>query len=202
MLDGGGAGEQQDAVGHLGGGNPDFLAVDDIAVAAFFGPGFEAGGVQAGGGFGDAEARFFLASHQGREEARLLRGRAEDDDRVEAEDVHMDGRGAGHAGTAGGDGFHHDRGFGDAQARAAIFFWDADAQIAGLGHGGVEFVGEAGFLVARQPIGIVEAGAEGCHAVADGGLGVVGFEIHVIRPGYWRGAPRRPSGRVLRDRSG
>ena len=50
-----GARQQQHQVGMLHARDPDFLAVDDVAVAPPLGEGLDLGGVGAGGGLGDGE---------------------------------------------------------------------------------------------------------------------------------------------------
>ena len=120
-----------------------------------------------------------MAGDHRRQHAALLRLGAEHDDRVEAEDVQVDGRGARHAGAELGHRLHQDRGFGDAEAGAAIFFRHGDAEPVGLGHRGEEGVREGRGPVALQPVSIVEAGAELQHLVADLLLFVGQGEVHV-----------------------
>ena len=178
MFDRGGAGEEEHALGDLGGADPDFLAVGDVAVAVFFGAGFEVGGVEAGVGFGDGEAGFFAPGDEGGEEAAFLFVGAVDDDGLEAEDVDVDGRGAGHAGAGLGDGLHHDGGFGEAEAGAAVFLGHADAEPAAGGEGCVKCGGEAGALVVGAPVVVAEIGADAFDGGFDAALLVGEFEVH------------------------
>ncbi len=147
-------------------------------IAVFFGAGFEVCGVEAGVGFGDGEAGFFPAGDEGGEEAAFLFVGAVDDDGLEAEDVDVDGRGAGHAGAGLGDGLHHDGGFGEAEAGAAVFLGHADAEPAAGGEGGVELGGEAGALVVGAPVVVAEIGADFLDGGFDGALLVGEFEVH------------------------
>ena len=101
-----------------------------------------------------------LPSTMRRQHAPALLLGAEHHDRIEAEHVHVDRRRAGHAGAGLRDGPHHDRGFGDAEAGAAILLGNADAEPAGIGQRLVEIGGKAAFLVLLQPIGVVEARAD------------------------------------------
>jgi hypothetical protein len=57
---------------------------------------------------------------------------AEHHGRMQAEDVHVHRRRARQPGAGGGDGVHHERRFGDAQAGAADIPRHRDAQPAGL----------------------------------------------------------------------
>src|SRR5690606_28795183 len=83
-----------------------------------------------------------------------------------------------HAGAGFGDGAHHHRGLADAEAGAAIFLRDADAEPAILRHGIVELGREVAALVLLAPVIIVETGADAGDRLADhfliGGEG----EIH------------------------
>ena len=153
--------------------------IREITVAAALGAGLQAGRVQTGVGFGHREAAFFAAGDQRREHARLLFVGAEDDDGVEAEDVHVNGGGAGHAGAGLGDGLHHDAGLGDAEAGAAIFRRDANAEETFGGQRLVQVVREGAVGVAGQPIGIVEPLAQPGDGVADGLLFGSQCEVHL-----------------------
>jgi hypothetical protein len=103
-------------------------------------------------------------------------------DGVEAEDVDVNGRGAGHRGTGFGDRLHQDSGFGDAEAGAAVFLGHGDAEPVALGHGGEERVGEGGGAVAFQPVVVAEAGAEAQDLLADLALRVGEGEVHAAGP--------------------
>ncbi len=65
---------------------------------------------------------------------------------------------------------HHDRGFGDAEPRAAQLDRHGDAEPARFRHRLVEFVREAGRLVAFRPVIVAEAGADLRDIVGDGAM--------------------------------
>ncbi len=114
--------------------------------------------VKAGIGFGHGETRLLAAGDQRRQEAPLLRVAAEDDDRMQAKDVHMDRRGAAEAGAQLGDRLHQHRRLGDAEPAAAIVFRHRDAEPAGLGHRPVELVRKPTLAILRQPVIVAEPG--------------------------------------------
>ena len=159
-LDRRGAREDQHLVGDLRGGNPDLGAVDDVNVAAALGAGLQLCGFEAGIRLGHREAGFFLAGDDRRQHAALLLLGAVNDDRIEAENIHVHGGRAGQAGARRGDGLHHDGGFGDAEARAAIGFRDADAEPAVVGERAIELFGKFAVAVALQPIIVAKARAD------------------------------------------
>ncbi|MGX1043962.1 hypothetical protein AB7M41_003668 [Bradyrhizobium diazoefficiens] len=142
-----GARQQQDLVRDLRGRDPYLLAVDDVAVVLGDRAGLELGGVEAGIGLGDGEARLLAALDHRRQHALALLLGAEHDDGIEPEHVDMHGRGAGHAGAGFGNGTHHDRRFRDAEPRAAIGLRHADAEPAGVGQRLVEIVRKAAVMV-------------------------------------------------------
>jgi hypothetical protein len=72
----------------------------------------------------------------------------------------MHGRRAGKAGPGRRDGFHHDGGIGDAEARAAISLRDADTEPAVGGERAIKLVGEFAVTVALEPIIVAEARAD------------------------------------------
>ena len=162
-----GACQQQNLVGDLGGGNPDLLAIDNVFVALANRAGFQLRGVQPGIGFGHRKAGLVATVDDRRQHARALFPGAEHDDGVETEHVHVHGGSAGHAGTRFCNRPHHDRGIRDAEAGAAKFFGDTDAEPAGVRQRLVKIGGIAAFLVFLQPIGIVEARADFCDRIAD-----------------------------------
>ena len=114
-----GAREQQHLVRDLRGGDPDLLAVDQIAAVAPFRAGLELRRVEPRVGFGHRKADLVLPAHDRGKHALLLLLRAEQHDRLQAEHRHVDARRAAHAGARFGDRLHHHRGFGDAEPRAA-----------------------------------------------------------------------------------
>ena len=162
LFDRHGTRQDQHLVGDLRRGDPDFRAVDNVAVAAAFGLGLELRGFEAGIGFGHGEAGFFLAGGDRRQHAALLFVGAVNHDRVEPENVHVHGGRAGQSGAGGRDRFHDDRSFGDTEARAAIGFRHADAEPAGIGDGTPKFLGKLTVAVALEPILIVKACADPC----------------------------------------
>ena len=78
----------------------------------------------------------------------------------------MDGRGAGIARAGARDGLHHQRRFGQAEARAAIFLREGNAEPAARGHGITEFLRPVAGLVRLRPV-IIPKGFE---RFFDGGL--------------------------------
>jgi hypothetical protein len=72
----------------------------------------------------------------------------------------MHGRRAGKAGPGRRDGSHHDGGFGDAEARAAISLRDAHAQPAVGGERAMKRFREFPVAVALQPIIVAEPRAD------------------------------------------
>jgi hypothetical protein len=184
-----GSRQQQDLVGDLGGGNPDLLAVDEIAVVLSYRAGFQLRGIQAGIGFGHREAGSVGAGYDRRQHPGALFVIAEHDHRIEPEHIHMHGRRARHAGAGFRDRPHHDRGIGDAKPRAAILFGNADAEPAGIGQRPMEVGGIAPLLVLLQPIGIIEARADLADGIADRFLVGAEGEIHLVsilgRPRPW-----------------
>ena len=174
----GGAGQQQDFVRHLGGGNPDFLALDHVVIAPAFGKGFELERVQAGVGLGHAKAGLHLAADDGGQPALLLRLRAIHHHRVQAEHIHVDGRGPRQARARCRDRLHHDAGLQYAQARAAIGLRHGDAQPAGAGHGAVKVHGKAAMEVFFKPVVVGEVLAHVTDRCAYGGLVVGLSKIH------------------------
>ena len=90
----------------------------------------------------------------------------------------MKGRTAAHAGAGLGHGLHHQRRFGDAQARAAIGLGNGHAQPARLGHGGVELVRKLAGAVVLEPVVLTKGGTGLQHGFANGLLLGGGFEGH------------------------
>ncbi len=119
-------------------------------------PGREPRRVEPGIGLGHGKARLFMAGDQRRQKAPLLLIGAKDDDRVQAEDVHMDRRGARKPGARLGDRLHQHRRLGDAEPAAAIGLGHRHAEPAGLGHRPVELVREAALGVLFQPVIVAE----------------------------------------------
>ena len=154
------AGKQQHLVRDLRGRDPDLRAADDVAPAALLGLGLERRSVEAGVGLGDGKARLVLAARDRRQHPALLLLGAEHDDRVQTEDVHVDRRGAAHRRAGLRNRLHHDRGLGDAEAGAAVFLRQRDAEPAAFRDRLMERVRKRAVAVACEPILVVEAGAE------------------------------------------
>ena len=161
------AGQDQHLLGDLRGRGPDLAAGDDVAVALAHRARLEPGRVEPGIGLGHREAGLFPAGDQRRQKAPLLLVGAEDDDRVQPEDVHVHRRGAAEPGPRLRDRLHDDRRLGDAEPAAAIFLRHRDAEPAAFGHRPVEFVREAAVGVLLQPVIVAEALAQPRHRVAD-----------------------------------
>ncbi|MNY14230.1 hypothetical protein D3C86_1473990 [compost metagenome] len=174
----GGPRQQQHLAGHLRRRYPDLAAVHDVFVALAYGPGAEFGRVQAGVRFGDGKAGFLAAGDQRLQPAAALLVAAKHHDGVQAEDIHVDGGRAGEAGARGGDGLHHQRGFGHAQAGAAILLRHGDAQPAVAGQVGVQRFREAALAVALEPVFVGVAVADAGNGVAQRQLLGSEFKVH------------------------
>lgn len=107
VFEGRGAGEEDHLLGHLGAGDPDLLAGDGVAVAVLGGGGFELEGVEAGVGFGDAEADAVGAVDDLRDGGFELLLVAEAGQGLGGVDVGVDGLCARHAGAGLGDCLQH-----------------------------------------------------------------------------------------------
>ena len=92
---------------------------------------------------------------------------AVDDHRVHAEHREVQRRRAVHAGAGRGHLLEHRRRLADALPAAAVALRDGDADPAALGHRRVELAGEPVLLVARRPVVVVEAAADGPDGLAD-----------------------------------
>src|SRR5581483_4649235 len=177
-----GARQQQDFFGDLRGRNPDLLAVDDIAVALAHRARFQLRGVQPGVWLRHRKAGALLTfDNTGQHAPALLLG-PKYDHRIESKHVHVDRRRPGHAGAGLRDGAHHDRSFDDAEAGAAVFLGNTDAQPAGFRQSLVEVGGETALLVLFEPIGVVEARADFRDVVADRFLTGGERKIHRANP--------------------
>ena len=178
-----GARQQQHALRHLRGRGPDLLAVHDVTVIAFaHGAGLDPGGVEARIGLGDGEAGLLLAGDQRRQEAALLLLAAEHHDRVQPEDVHMHGGGAGERSPRLRDRLHHDGGLRDAEPGAAVSLGDGDAEPTGLGERAMEFVGKFLLAILARPVVVAETGADLEHAFADLSLRGGERQVHAFAP--------------------
>ncbi len=127
-------------------------------------------GIKAGVRLRHAEAGSIAAGNERRQPAFFLGVAAEYDDRVEAEDVHMHGGGARHAGAGRGDGLHHDRRLDDTEPGAAVLRRHRNPEPAIAREGGMKFVGETPCAVLLQPVIKVELGAHLGDRGADGFL--------------------------------
>src|SRR5271170_944069 len=116
--------------------------------------------IEPGIGFGYRETGLFLAGDQRRQKAALLLVGAEDDNRVQPEDIHVDCRGAAEPGSAFGDRLHQHRRLGDAEPAAAKFLWHRNAEPPRLGHRPMKLVRKAALGILREPIIVAEAGAQ------------------------------------------
>ena len=162
-----GARQQQDLLRDLRGRDPDLLAADDVFVVLAHRAGLQLRGVEPGIRLGDRKAGFFLALDDRWQHALALLPGAEHHHRVKPEHVHVHGGRAGHTGAGFRDRAHHDRGIGDAEPRAAIFFGNADTEPPGIGHRLVEIGRKAALFVLLQPIGIVETRADLADGITD-----------------------------------
>jgi hypothetical protein len=147
-------------VGYLGRGDPDLLATDNIAITFPLRLGLDLCRVEANVRLGDCETSLLLAPDERRQHARLLLRRAEDDDRLQPENVHVDRRGASHACSAFRDRPQHHCSFCDAETRSAILVRHGNPKQAGIGDSSVEVLRERALKVLLQPIIVVETRAE------------------------------------------
>ena len=162
-----GAGEDENLVRDLRGGNPDLLARQQIVIAAPLGAHLDGRGIETGVGLGHGEAGFVVAGNQRRKHAPLLFVRSEHDDRLEAEDVDVNRRCSAHGGAGFGDRLHHDHSFGDAEAGPPVCFRHRNAEPAGRGERGMQLVREVAAAVLLQPIRVVKLHTELADLVPD-----------------------------------
>ena len=116
-------------------------------IAAPFRAHLEVGRVEPRVRLGDREACLVLAGDQRRQHAALLLVGPEHNDRLQSEDVHVDGGGPAHGRAGFGDRLHHDRGLGDAEASPAILRRHGNAEPARLRQRSMQLVRE---LAARS----------------------------------------------------
>ena len=76
---------------------------------------------------------------------------------------------------------HEQGSLGDAQPGAAELLRHRDAQVARIRHRAMELEGKIPAAVVREPVVVVERGAQAIHAVHDGLLLVGEGEIHARR---------------------
>src|SRR6202012_200458 len=100
----------------------------------------------------------------------LLLRRALYDDGMWAEQIDVNCRRRGHAAAMACDFMHHDRGFGDAEARAAIVFRHGDAEPACIRHRAMKFERKCAVVVARQPVIVAEPRYDRADAFPDRGM--------------------------------
>ena len=165
----------------FGAADPDFLPVDDVAIALAPGEGADARGVGAAGRFGDAESlQTQLARGDLRQILRLLLGASVP--QHGAHRVHL--RVTGRAVAAGAMDFLEDRGRGaEPQSRAAEFLRDQHGEVAFPRQAIDERLGIRAFAIERAPIFSGEVAAEPRHGVADFGMvrRLVGWKRHGLR---------------------
>ena len=162
-----GAREDEHLARDLRGRDPDLLARKNVVLAVAHRLGLQLQRVEPDVRLGHREAGLVLAGNERRQHSLLLLVAAEHHDRVQPEDVHVQGRGAGQARARLGDGLHHQRRFGDAEARAAVLLRDADAEPAVVREGAVEIVRKAAVAVLGEPVVVAEPRADLADRVAD-----------------------------------
>ena len=129
-------------------------------IAAAVCPHLDGRGVETGIGLGHGEACLVLARDQRRQHALLLLAGTENDHRLEAENVDMNGRSSAHGGPGFGNRLHHDRGVGDAETGAAVVLRHGNAEPAGRGQRRMQLMRELAAPVLVEPVAIVERGTE------------------------------------------
>ena len=164
-----GADEGEEGVGGVGGGGPDFLAVDDEVVAVADGAGGERGEVGAGAGFGVAlRPGDFAGEDRGQVLAFLLVGAVHDQGGAEHGDAGAaDGGGAGFGHFLAEDELLH-----GGESAAADFGGPVGRDPAALGEGGVPVDGGAALGLVGG-FAVVFPGAFG-HRAAGGEVAVAG----------------------------
>ena len=119
-----------------------------------------------------------LAAHQRRQHARLLLIGAVHHDGMGPEQVDVDSRSGGERTARCRHRLHHQRGFGHPKPGAAQFFRHGDAQPATLGHRLVEVARESSVAVARQPVSVIETGADALYRVHQRGMVLIAVDCH------------------------
>ncbi|MCY1231374.1 hypothetical protein D9M72_438210 [compost metagenome] len=160
-----GARQQDHEVAVLHAADPHLLAVDDIAAVLLDRRGLDLGGVGAGGGLGHAH-RLQAPFARGDLGQVLFLLRLGTVAQQRAHVVHLAVAGTGIA-AAAVDFFHDDRGFGQAQAGAAVFLRDQRRQPAGRGQCVDEGLGVGALLVDLAEVLVREFGAKRAHGIAD-----------------------------------
>jgi hypothetical protein len=147
-------------------------------------PRFKLEGIQSAIRLGDSEASLVGPLYQWRQPAFFLRVRSEHHDRMEPEDIHMDSRRAGQAGACGRNGLHHERGFGDAQPRPAVFLRHRYTEPASVAKRLVKIVRKRAIRVLAMPVVVIEWLAQPLYRVPDVLLFFSKCEIHHL-PLLW-----------------
>ncbi|MNN19673.1 hypothetical protein D3C81_1329240 [compost metagenome] len=173
-----GARQQQHAVGHLRGRDPDLAPAHRIAARHLAREGLEPGGVQARIGLGHAEAGLLLAGDQWRQVTALLFVGTKHHHRIQAEHVHVHCRGAGHARAGLRNGLRHQRGLQNAKAGAAKCFRHRHAQPPACAQRLVERMRIGAGLVEPVPVLHVELRADRLDCLHDGFLLFGKLKVH------------------------
>ena len=150
-----------------------------IVIPLFHRHGPELGGVEARSRFGYRKTRLLPPFDQGLQHPCFLLSRSEFHDRIEPENVHVDGGSGAGAAARFCDRLHHDRRFCDPQSRAADRLGHRDPQPTALRHGQVQIVRKASLAVPFKPVLVVETRANPQNTFADFALLLRHPECHV-----------------------
>ena len=196
FFDRSGAGKEEYLVGFLGRTCPHLLPVDEVLVTVAFGTGLNVRRIQAGAGFGDAEAGARLAANERWQPPFALFRRAEHHNWVGAKDVHVDRAGGAHRSGRLSDCVHQDGSLTHAEAGPTVLGWHRDTEPAAVGHGLGKLNWKVATAIMGKPIVVVklpheasDIGADifldGCEAEVHGRLrvqGECGAQRHPFRP--------------------
>ena len=152
--------QDQHLFGDLRGRDPDLAARQHVTIATAHRARLQMRRVETGIGLGHRKAGLFAARDQRRQKAALLLVGAENHDRMQPKDVHMDRRGAAEPGPGLGHRLHQHRRLGDAEPAAAISRRHGDAEPPAIGHRPVEFMRKAALSILGEPVIVAKALAQ------------------------------------------
>src|SRR6188472_3005319 len=182
LIDRRSAREHQHLVCDLRGRYPDFLPGKDVVIVFAGGAQLDRRGLEPCVRLSDGKTGLVFSGNQRRQHAPFLLIAAENDDRLQPEDVHVYGGGSAHGGAGFGNCLHHERSLGNSETGAAVLLRHGDAQPPRCRDCRMELVWEFPRAVLLEPIGRVEARAKLANGIAD--LLLLGGEakIHGFQP--------------------